>query len=73
MTFFTITSILVLMAPLCAAVDVSSKAGLAWAGSPDQVAQFLQTEKISWYYHWSETPDIHQDIECAPQSQPRLS
>ena len=53
------------------AVDVSQKVGLAWGGSPDQVQQFLQTGKISWYYHWSEVPTIEQNIKyvSCPSSQ----
>lgn len=66
-TFSLTTSIpLVALASAVLAVEVSQKVGLAWGGSPDQVEQFLQTDKISWYYHWSEVPTIEQPIDFAP-------
>ncbi|KZV98775.1 hypothetical protein EXIGLDRAFT_831991 [Exidia glandulosa HHB12029] len=67
-TFSPLPYTLVLLAlyGLAEAVDVSNKVGLAWGGSPDQVSQFLQTGRVSWYYHWSETPDIDQNIDFAP-------
>lgn len=58
--------VLLLFFGLARPFEVSSKVGLAWSGSQSQVSQFLQTGKVSWYYHWSETPDIRENLDFAP-------
>lgn len=51
------------------AVTSSSKAGLAWPnGDADNMAQFLGTGKVSWYYTWSSWPTNQgNSLEFVPQ------
>ncbi|KAJ8076882.1 hypothetical protein PM082_001305 [Marasmius tenuissimus] len=49
------------------AVTNTTKAGLAWPnGDSDDIKQFLSTEKVSWYYSWSPTGGVKEDIEYVP-------
>jgi len=69
----TMTSYLLLLALLCTlsadafGANVTRKVGLAWGGNSAQVAQFEQTDRVSWFYNWGPLPSIPQtDLEFVP-------
>ncbi|KAK0448716.1 glycoside hydrolase [Armillaria borealis] len=67
LTTLVFTLLAVLFSRSRAEVTSSSKAGLAWGGNNNEIAQFTSTGKVSWYYTWSPksyVPDTN--IEFVP-------
>ncbi|KAK0240738.1 glycoside hydrolase [Armillaria nabsnona] len=53
LTTLVFTLLAILFSRSRAEVTSSSKAGLAWGGNNNEIAQFTSTGKVSWYYTWS--------------------
>jgi hypothetical protein len=48
-------------------VAPSSKTGLAWPnGNSDNISQYYQTSKVSWYYTWGPEPVDDDTLEFVP-------